>query len=63
MKTVFKITDSEEGVRTLWFTYRGRLVKVANYDNWKDLDMDEDEWDDLLGRDGRIFLRGFNYRE
>jgi hypothetical protein len=59
MKANFTIV-TKEGIRTLYFSYRGRLVKVAEYVDDTD---DEDEWDAIHDRDAKIFLRGFNYRE
>jgi hypothetical protein len=63
VKANFKVKDHADNTRTLYFSYRGRLVTVEHYDLEETKELEDDDWDAVLDRDARIFLRGFNYRE
>lgn len=62
MKSVFKTSRKSDGTEILWFSHRGRLLKIATYSQEMQDACTPEDLIALMERDGRIFLKGFDVR-
>ena len=59
MRAVFKVHDNDDGSQTMWYSHKGRLMKVARYSAEAIEECDAATVEVIQTHDAEIFLRGF----
>lgn len=61
-KSVFKTTEYDDGTTVLWYSSGGKLMKVTVYLSEQLKSLSEEDIDNIMKRDGAIFIRGLESR-